>query len=444
MLQESGDDPDIIDVPSSEPEPTKVADDETETAAQEETSRLIAGLARVSDTELPTGTDSGSGEPALPVVVVPVSQPRPDGDLISPSAGDVASVQREHITPDPDRFFDLDYAQTLRRLIRRIVDREGPIPLHGLARRVAQEHGWQRTGKRIQAQVQSNLSLVERHLEFETVFVWVPGSHSDRAPFRGLNGRSIRDISRTEIGSVIDAHAQTLASEEDPILALSRLLGIARLRKDARAYLSECLQWVGNAGNGGREMKEISSNELERDAITDIVQRIVEIPGRESIQISPVPTAIPDAGRLSQHPDGRSISTEIGESSSTLRVAVPIDKSDQAREKQGQLIQPIAFWLDGVRHEVTTSRQVLVEICGLLKKESGPVFEERVSALRGRTRYYFNASREKLKDGLPVPGSPLYVEGNVSAKLAETIVRQTLLAIRGSDRGFRIEKPDGP
>ena len=244
MLQESGDDPDIIQLPSSEPERTAVAEDEEAMAADDEDRpRLIAGLERGSDMELSADTDSGSGETDLAAAAAPVSQPRPDADPISPSAGDVASVQREHITPDPDRFFDLDYAETLRRLIRRIVDREGPIPLHGLARRVAQEHGWQRTGKRIQAQVQSNLSLVERHLEFETVFVWVPGSHSDRVLFRGLNGRSIRDISRTEIGSVIDAHAYALANEEDPILALSRFLGIARLSKDARAYLSDCIRW---------------------------------------------------------------------------------------------------------------------------------------------------------------------------------------------------------
>ena len=161
----------------------------------------------------------------------------------SPSAGDFESAQQELTVPDPNRFFDSQYAPILRRLIRHIVEREGPITLHGLARRVAQEHGWQRTGRRIQAQVQENLSLVERHREFETVFVWARGSHWDRVPFRGLNGRAIRDISRTEIGSVIDAHAYVLSSEQDPVLALSRHLGIARLSKDARVYLSDCLRW---------------------------------------------------------------------------------------------------------------------------------------------------------------------------------------------------------
>ena len=115
--------------------------------------------------------------------------------------------------------------------------------MRGLARRVAQEHGWQRTGRRIQEQVQTNLSSMERHSEFGTVFVWTPGNYADRVPFRGLNGRQIRDVSRTEIASLIDTNARALASAEDPILVLSRLLGIARLSKDARAYLSECARW---------------------------------------------------------------------------------------------------------------------------------------------------------------------------------------------------------
>ena len=88
-------------------------------------------------------------------------------------------------------------------------------------------------------------------LSLDTVFVWAPGSHSDRVPFRGLNGRLIREVSRTEIGSVIDAHAYALANTGDPILVLSRLLGIARLSKDARAYLSDCTRWrEGNTVEG--------------------------------------------------------------------------------------------------------------------------------------------------------------------------------------------------
>ena len=169
----------------------------------------------------------------------------------SPSAGEVASAHPEDAPADPDRFFDFEYAPVLRRLIHRIVGREGPITLHGLVHRVAQEHGWQRAGRRIQARVRKNLGLLECHSEFETVFVWESGSHSPRVPFRGLNGRPIREVSRTEISSVIDAHADDLANEEDPILTLSRLIGIARLSKDARVYLSTCTRWREESATEG-------------------------------------------------------------------------------------------------------------------------------------------------------------------------------------------------
>ncbi len=237
--------PDTIRLPPSHAEDAEVAKDRAATShGGEKPSRLIEDVEGPRSTALPTDTEAGSEGFALPVTAAPVSQMRSNADTVVPSsAGDFGSTQQQDVTPDPDRFFDEQYAPTLRRLIRRIVDREGPIPMHGLARRVAQEHGWQRTGKRIQARVQSNLSLVECHPEFRVDFVWAPGSHSDWVPFRGLNGRPIRDISRAEIGSVIDTLARALANEEDPILALSRRLGIARLSKDARAYLSDCVEW---------------------------------------------------------------------------------------------------------------------------------------------------------------------------------------------------------
>ncbi len=226
-----------------------VAEEEVAVVEEEELPGFTAGFEGVSGTALATDSESASGSSTLPTATAPVSPTEPhaeqrfaDGES-SPSAGPISGEDQEEVTADPDRFFDVDYAPVLRRLIQRIVAREGPITLHGLARRVAQDHGWQRTGRRIQARVQKNLWTAERHSEFEIVFVWAPGSYSDRVPFRGLNSRPIRDVSRSEIASVADAHALDLANEEDPILALSRLLGIARLSKDARAYLSDCIRW---------------------------------------------------------------------------------------------------------------------------------------------------------------------------------------------------------
>ena len=159
------------------------------------------------------------------------------------SLGETTGQPPDAVEADPGRFFDDTYVLPLRRMVLSIVENEGPMTLQKLARRVAQEHGWQRTGKRIQARVEKNLGQVERHTEFGTTFVWSPGSHSNRVPFRGLDNRAIREVSRAEIASVIDTHVSQLAKATDPILTLSRRLGISRLSKDARAYLSECVRW---------------------------------------------------------------------------------------------------------------------------------------------------------------------------------------------------------
>lgn len=238
------DEPELAQLGRSELEHDQVVEEKgVATDAQEELRPQIADLGEVSGAVLSTDSESNSGDVATPIAAAPIFQAGPSVAPGSPSAEEVASAHQDDVTADPDRFFDSDYAPVLRRLIRRIVEREEPLTVHGLAHRVAQEHGWQRTGRCIQEQVQTNLSSMERHSEFGTVFVWAPATHADRVPFRGLNGRQIRDVSRTEIASVIDANARVLANAEDSILVLSRLLGIARLSKDARAYLSECARW---------------------------------------------------------------------------------------------------------------------------------------------------------------------------------------------------------
>ncbi len=241
---ERDDEAEIVHPAPSDREHTQVAEVESSAPGVQQdlplSDEIFEGF---SSPELLTDPELGSGEDALPIAKAPIARAVPGAGLSSTFTGEVASTHQENGAPDPARFFESEYAPVLRRLIHRVVDQEGPIPLHGLARRVAQEHGWQRTGRRILAQVQNNLGSVESYQEFETVFVWARGSRSDRVPFRGLNGRSIRDISRTEIGSVIDIHARGLENEEDPTLALSRLLGIARLSKDARTYLIDCARW---------------------------------------------------------------------------------------------------------------------------------------------------------------------------------------------------------
>lgn len=144
---------------------------------------------------------------------------------------------------DAGRFFEAEYSAVVRGLVLKIAEAEGPMPLDRLARRVAQEHGWQRTGKRILERVEKSLGNVESHVEFGRTFLWAPAKYARRIPFRGLKDRSIQDVSRAEIASVIDHHVGEIAEADDPILFLARLLGIGRLSSGARKYLRQCAGW---------------------------------------------------------------------------------------------------------------------------------------------------------------------------------------------------------
>jgi len=66
-----------------------------------------------------------------------------------------------------------------------------------------------------------------------------------------MDGRTIREVSRAEIASVIDVRTSELARAVDPILDLSRFLGIYRLSKDAREYLSDCARWQAESAESG-------------------------------------------------------------------------------------------------------------------------------------------------------------------------------------------------
>ncbi|WP_417474048.1 DUF3320 domain-containing protein [Leisingera sp.] len=157
---------------------------------------------------------------------------------------DVAAItQSDGLIPDPKQFYEPTYIPRLERLIEDIVRTEGPLPVTLLSRRVAQQHGWQRTGRRIVEQVGAALTRVDIHEEDGVEFAWSKGGHSNRVPFQSDLTRGIRDISRAEIASLYDANAEALDESEDPARDLSRLAGINRLTADSRSYLETCIEW---------------------------------------------------------------------------------------------------------------------------------------------------------------------------------------------------------
>lgn len=153
-----------------------------------------------------------------------------------------ADEQRRHKL-EPDRFFDEGYSATLAELVLQLVQTQGAMTEAALARSVSQLHGWQRTGGRIQARVATFHKLLDQQDENGTIFFWPKGGVVPRVPFTGLGGRSLREVSRTEIAWMEDQHSARISASVDPVLELSRLLGVARLSQDARSYLDHCRYW---------------------------------------------------------------------------------------------------------------------------------------------------------------------------------------------------------
>lgn len=218
---------------------------------------------KTSDEQVPSPTQddiTADGDDAVPEDKISPSMPtRPSDAQFSPQHGTTldndeapasADIGRSAptnsdsaILPDSDRFYEVGYASVLRSLIARIIEENCPLPMSRVAKKVAHAHGWKRTGHRISTRVEKLLGSADIKDEFGVSFVWSHASYSKRKDFRGLGDRSIREVSRTEIASIIDNNARDLAASEDSIMSLSRLIGIARLSEDARDYLGYCWKW---------------------------------------------------------------------------------------------------------------------------------------------------------------------------------------------------------
>lgn len=214
--------------------------------------------ARIASTDGVFETPEGPAPEPDPVIVVDDAPAAPAGLPVAPAL-EAAMVFAQGSThgmpdapeggperaaaPDADRFFEDDYTPRLLALMERVIAGQGPMPEGSLARRISQLHGWQRTGARIQARISALQDIFDATMEEDNRFLWISGSVRDRVPFRGMNERSLREISRAEIAELIDRNLARISAAEDPDLELARLAGIARLSKDAREYLNSCRAW---------------------------------------------------------------------------------------------------------------------------------------------------------------------------------------------------------
>jgi len=222
---------------------------EQEKATEAESPRALPVPITENERETPPDTTVSSKEPE-PLQIAHAD--RAGGratDAEDSTDGPLFAEVRErgsHFEPsalDAAEFYEEAYLPTLRSLVCEIVSEQGPLPFQQLARKISLRHGWQRTGRRILSQVERALDMVERHEEFEQVFIWPKRGYRNRIAFRGLGDRSIQDVSRTEIASALEALGPDPVVDEDGMQKAKDALGITRLSQGARAYILKCDKW---------------------------------------------------------------------------------------------------------------------------------------------------------------------------------------------------------
>lgn len=152
---------------------------------------------------------------------------------------------------DPDAFFEPAYDDTLRAMIRHVVEVEGPVRDDVLARRVAKAHGFQRAGARIRDRLVA-LAQTEFARSTEPVgeFLWphgsTPGTWSAFRPPSSDSVRPLEEIVLPELQALARTVRSRAADGEDPILAMARLAGLQRLRAPSRERLEQA--WAAETG----------------------------------------------------------------------------------------------------------------------------------------------------------------------------------------------------
>ena len=146
-----------------------------------------------------------------------------------------------------EAFFDASYLPQLARMIARVVEVEGPVRDSVLGRRIARAHGWQRTGSRIQEQVEALAAKAHGMTEEDVeTFYWAkergPEMH---VPFRrptGETGRTVDEICMPELVSLAREVLASGKANEDAIMAMARELGLQRLRAASRGRFERAMQ----------------------------------------------------------------------------------------------------------------------------------------------------------------------------------------------------------
>ena len=213
-----------------------------------------------------------------------------------------------------------------------------------------------------------------------------------------------------------------------------------------RASLQEAWKQVLSDPDGllrdllAETVKEISGHDPDPETVAGFLQGISGSGGAEAERPAPPPRT--EGRRPRRRQAGRQVpaarAAPASESASPAETAgAPAPTSFRGR-------RVAAFLLDGARHEVKSWPQLVQTLSDQLAREAGAAFAESVAGVRGRTRAYFSERPDDLQHPRQLTNSSLYVEGSLGPDRAARISRRILIAVRGSDDGFRIDLADEP
>jgi very-short-patch-repair endonuclease len=162
-----------------------------------------------------------------------------------PEKGDtnyeVASLDMERFSPEPDLFYAAEYAPRLAEMIDFVIEHEGPIHEEVLVRRIARFHGFKRSGPQIHDIV---LALAKRRKchsrETAGLFFWLRERFEQRLAPARWKGRD-DEMRKVEYICIEEIRAISKQLDINDPVELARTLGIARLSQLARERLVEAL-----------------------------------------------------------------------------------------------------------------------------------------------------------------------------------------------------------
>ena len=192
-------------------------------------------------------TEEGLAAEPLPRYADPVAAIETEAGKGLPGVGSednsvyrFADLTSEGFEPNRDSFYEPTYRPTLRRMVARVIEIEGPIFEDCLVSRIAAAHGFGRTGGQIRSTI---AGVIERRLPFtiegegeeKRKILWPEGADSGAFPVFRRGPRDHSDIPLVELVSLAREFIDEGSNDEEALKRMAESFELQRLRASTRA-----------------------------------------------------------------------------------------------------------------------------------------------------------------------------------------------------------------